>query len=39
TPAFAWLQNNAHTYGFRMSYGHDNPHALVYEPWHWNWRP
>lgn len=35
TPAFAWLHRNAHDLGFRMSYPRDNPHGLVYEPWHW----
>lgn len=35
TPAFAWLQANAGGYGFAMSYPRDNPHGIVYEPWHW----
>lgn len=35
TPAFAWLQANAGDFGFRMSYPRDNPHGIVYEPWHW----
>jgi D-alanyl-D-alanine carboxypeptidase len=35
TPAFAWLQANASGYGFAMSYPRDNPHGIVYEPWHW----
>ena len=39
TPAFDWLQQHAAAHGFSMSYGRDNPHALVYEPWHWNWSP
>lgn len=34
TPAFAWLQANAHRYGFEMSYPKGNAH-YVYEPWHW----
>ena len=25
-------------YGFVMSYPRDNPHGIVYEPWHWCWR-
>jgi D-alanyl-D-alanine carboxypeptidase len=37
TPAFAWLRDNAAGYGFRMSYPRDNPHGIVYEPWHWCW--
>ena len=37
SPAFDWIQNKAHHYGFSMSYAQNNPHALVYEPWHWAW--
>lgn len=33
--AFAWLRDNAGAYGFVMSYPRDNPHGIVYEPWHW----
>ena len=35
TPAFAWLRDNAAAFGFAMSYPRDNPHGIVYEPWHW----
>jgi D-alanyl-D-alanine carboxypeptidase len=35
TPAFAWLRQNAGGFGFAMSYPRDNPHGIVYEPWHW----
>lgn len=35
TPAFAWLRKHAGGYGFSMSYPRDNPHGIVYEPWHW----
>lgn len=35
TPAFAWLSKRAHTFGFRLSFPRDNPHGIVYEPWHW----
>lgn len=35
TPAFTWLRDNASGYGFAMSYPRDNPHGIVYEPWHW----
>ncbi|HEX2595891.1 MAG TPA: M15 family metallopeptidase [Luteimonas sp.] len=38
TPAFTWLRDNAAGYGFTMSYPRDNPHGIVYEPWHWCWR-
>ncbi len=39
TDAFAWLQANAGRHGFQLSYPRDNPHGIVYEPWHWCWRP
>jgi len=35
TPAFAWLRDHAGEHGFTMSYPRDNPHGIVYEPWHW----
>ena len=35
TPAFAWLGTHAAGHGFAMSYPRDNPHGIVYEPWHW----
>lgn len=34
TEAYAWLQNNAHRYGFTLSYPKGNAY-YVYEPWHW----
>lgn len=34
TPAFTWLKENAHKYGFEMSYPKGNAY-YVYEPWHW----
>lgn len=39
SPAFAWLRDNAATFGFRMSYPRNNPHGIAYEPWHWCWHP
>jgi D-alanyl-D-alanine carboxypeptidase len=33
--AFAWLEQNAHRFGFAMSYPRGNPQGFVYEPWHW----
>ena len=39
TAAFAWLQRRAADFGFQLSYPRDNPHAIVYEPWHWCWHP
>ena len=38
TEAFAWLRANAGEFGFVMSYPRDNPHGIVYEPWHWLFR-
>lgn len=35
TPAFAWLCKHAEGFGFRMSYPRNNPHGIIYEPWHW----
>ena len=35
--AFAWLRANARDHGFVMSYPRDNPHGIVYEPWHWRY--
>ena|SRR5690606_2604246 len=37
TPAFDWLTAHAGGHGFSMSYPRDNPHGIVYEPWHWRW--
>lgn len=34
TAQFEWLQNNAHRFGFVLSYPKDNAY-YVYEPWHW----
>lgn len=39
TAAFAWLRNHAAQFDFVMSYPRDNPHGIVYEPWHWIHRP
>ncbi|HEY2346710.1 MAG TPA: M15 family metallopeptidase [Xanthomonadaceae bacterium] len=38
TPAFAWLTRRAGDFGYAMSYPRDNPHGIVYEPWHWAFR-
>lgn len=37
TSAFAWLQAHAAGYGFQMSYPRNNPHGIIYEPWHWRY--
>lgn len=34
TPAYEWLLNNAHKYGFVLSYPKNNAY-YVFEPWHW----
>jgi LAS superfamily LD-carboxypeptidase LdcB len=34
TNAYAWLKENAHRYGFILSYPEGNNY-YVYEPWHW----
>jgi D-alanyl-D-alanine carboxypeptidase len=39
TPAFDWLTRRAGEFGFSMSYPRDNPHSIVYEPWHWSYAP
>lgn len=36
TPEFTWLVNNAHKYGFTLSYPKGNKY-YVYEPWHWRY--
>lgn len=38
TPAFAWLREHAHEFGFALSYPRDNPAGMAYEPWHWCFR-
>lgn len=37
TLAFDWLSRRAAEFGFVMSYPRDNPHGIVYEPWHWRY--
>lgn len=32
---FAWLTENAATFGFSMTYPRDNAFGFIYEPWHW----
>lgn len=34
TKEYVWLQNNAHKYGFTLSYPKGNQY-YAYEPWHW----
>lgn len=35
TPAYHWLCGNASRWGFSLTYPRDNPHGIIYEPWHW----
>ncbi len=35
TVAFDWLRQNAAAHGFHLSFPRNNPHGVVYEPWHW----
>ncbi|MEN9232955.1 MAG: M15 family metallopeptidase [Gloeomargarita sp. DG02_1_bins_92] len=37
TRAYEWLQKNAITYGFELSYPPNNPQGVMYEPWHWRY--
>lgn len=37
TAAYRWLNNHAGSFGFHLSYPRDNPHGIVFEPWHWLW--
>lgn len=39
TTAFAWLARHAADHGFALTYPRDNPHGIVYEPWHWCHQP
>jgi zinc D-Ala-D-Ala carboxypeptidase len=38
TMAFAWLCENAGSFGFSMTYPRGNPFGIAYEPWHWCFR-
>ncbi len=39
TYEYGWLISHAATYGFHLSYPRNNRHGIVFEPWHWCWRP
>jgi zinc D-Ala-D-Ala carboxypeptidase len=39
TPAFGWLEANAGSFGFTLSYPKGNRHGIMYEPWHWCYHP
>lgn len=35
TDTFQWMLENAGRFGFRLSYPRENPHGMIFEPWHW----
>ncbi|MCW5557878.1 MAG: D-alanyl-D-alanine carboxypeptidase family protein [Verrucomicrobiae bacterium] len=35
TDAFRWLRREAGRFGFHLSFPRDNPHGIIFEPWHW----
>ena len=35
--AFSWLEENAGSFGFSMTYPRDNKFGFIYEPWHWSY--
>ena len=35
TEAYRWLEQNAHKYGFELSFPKNNLQGVSYEPWHW----
>jgi LAS superfamily LD-carboxypeptidase LdcB len=38
TPSYRWLLDNAHEFGFSLSYPEGNEHGIDFEPWHWFWK-
>jgi len=36
TNAYQWMRNNAHKYGFTLSYPENNA-FYIFEPWHWRY--
>ena len=39
TDAFRWLESRAIEFGFSLTYPRDNPWGILYEPWHWSFKP
>lgn len=39
TAEFRWLSSNAGRFGFSLSYPRGNGYGIIYEPWHWCFRP
>ena len=38
TNAYSWLAKHARDFGFTESFPRNNPHKLVFEPWHWRFK-
>ena len=36
--AFSWLETNAASFGYYLSYPKNNKLGVIYEPWHWCYR-
>ncbi len=39
TKAYEWLTSHGHRFGFAESFGPNNHHGLIWEPWHWCYQP
>jgi len=39
SPAYAWLEKNGPTLGWRLSYPAGNASGFIFEPWHWRFWP
>ena len=37
SPAYAWLSENAKTFGFELSFPKNNKQGIAFEPWHWRY--
>ncbi len=36
-PEYKWMNENAASFNFHLSYPKDNPYGVAFEPWHWHW--
>lgn len=39
TKEYRWLTQNAARFGFHLSYPRGNRQGIMFEPWHWSFRP
>jgi len=39
TREYGWLQKNADTFNFYLSYPKNNKLGVMFEPWHWHFKP